>query len=76
VVKEVGREAIRTAFQLTQRTTALMIYAINNKKMASCNLLFEPRELEKIGVLDKKSLEKAYRIGYDHASRILEDTVA
>lgn len=72
VVKEVDRNAIRTSLQLANRTTALMIYAINNKKIARCNLLFEPRELEQIGVLDKKSLEKAYQIGYEHACRVLE----
>jgi len=72
VVKEVGKEAIRTSLQLANRTTALMIYAINNKKIARCNLLFEPQELEQIGVLDKKSLEKAYQIGYNYASRTLE----
>lgn len=72
VVKEVGKEAIRTSLQLANRTTALMIYAINNKKIARCNLLFEPQELEQIGVLDKKSLEKAYQIGYNYANRTLE----
>ncbi len=72
VVKEVGRDAIRTSLQLTNRTTALMIYAINNQKIASCDLLFEPKELESIGVLDKRSLEKAFQIGYAHASKVLE----
>lgn len=71
VVREVGREAIHTSLQLTHRTTSLMIYAINSGKMAGCQLLFEPRDLENIGVLDKKSLEKAYNLGYDHAQRVL-----
>jgi NTE family protein len=72
VVKEVGKEAIRTSLQLANRTTALMIYAINNGKISTCDLLFEPQELETIGVLDKKSLEKAYQIGYEYANRALQ----
>ncbi len=76
VVKEVEKEAIRTSLQLANRTTALMIYAINNQKMASCNLLFQPPELETIGVFDKKSLHRAYQIGYDHASRQLDSAMS
>ena len=72
VLKTIEKEAIRTSIQLASRTTALMIYAINNGKMASCDLLFEPTKLDQIGVLDKKSIEKAYDIGYTHASRLLE----
>jgi len=76
IVKEVGREAIRNSLQLANRTTALMVHAINRKKMARCDCLFEPHELENIGLLDKKNIEKAYRIGYECASRTLERELA
>lgn len=72
VVTNVPKKEISSSLQLAARTTELMIYAINREKMSRCNLLFEPPELEKIGVLDKKGIEKAYRIGYDYASRALE----
>ena len=49
-----------------------MMYAINRDKIHSCDLIFEPAELEKIGVLDKKGIEEAYEIGYAHASRKLD----
>lgn len=71
-LKKIERDAIRTSLQLANRTTALMIYAINKDKMASCDLLFEPSALDQIGVLDKSSLKKAYEIGYEHASYVLE----
>lgn len=74
VVREVAQGAIRNSLQLANRTTALMIYAINHRKMAGCHLLFQPPGLEAIGVLDKKSLHRAYQIGYDHACQQL-DTV-
>jgi NTE family protein len=72
VVKEVAPTDLRSSFQLANRTTALMIYAINRAKIRSCDLIFEPMALEQIGVLDKKGIEKAYAIGYEHAVRVLE----
>ncbi|MFH6603039.1 patatin-like phospholipase family protein [Maribacter algicola] len=73
VIKQVAKKEINSSLQLATRTTSLMIYAINRHKISQCDLIFEPEELEKIGVLDKKSIEKAYVIGYDHAARKLED---
>lgn len=72
VIKKVKKKAISSSLQLANRTTALMIYAINRQKIWQCDLVFEPLELESIGVLDKKGIEKAYLIGYEHAARQLE----
>lgn len=74
-VREIGKEAISTSFQLASRTTALMIYAINREKIQKCDLVFEPKELELIGILDKKGIEKAFAIGYEHALRKLEEVL-
>jgi NTE family protein len=73
VIKEVQDSEIRSSFQLANRTTALMLYAINREKINNCDLIFEPMALEKIGVLDKKGIEKAFEIGYSHASKVLEE---
>ncbi len=51
-----------------------MIYAINRNKVNKCDLIFEPRALELIGILDKKGIEKAYNIGYEHAVRVIRQT--
>ena len=72
VVKELTTRNLRTSLQLANRTTALMIYAINRGKIRQCDLVFEPLALEKIGVLDKKGIAKAYRIGYEHAMKVLD----
>lgn len=72
VIKQVDKKSIRTSLQLAGRTTALMIYAINRAKIAQCDIVIEPMELDQIGVLDKAGIEKAYVIGYDHASKQLE----
>ncbi|MEB8328210.1 patatin-like phospholipase family protein [Flavobacteriaceae bacterium KMM 6897] len=74
-IREIERSAISTSFQLANRTTALMIYAINREKVQKCDLVFEPKELELIGILDKKGIEKAYSVGYEHAIRKLDDMV-
>jgi len=73
VIKHVEKKEINSSLQLANRTTSLMIYAINRQKIRQCDLVFEPFELERIGVLDKKGIEKAYLIGYDNARKTLED---
>ncbi len=72
LVREVSKKEISSSLQLASRTTSLMVYAINRQKIRSCDIVFEPAELEHIGVFDKKAIEKAYAIGYDHASRVLD----
>tara|TARA_R110002167_G_scaffold232774_1_gene437972 strand:+ start:30 stop:809 length:780 start_codon:yes stop_codon:yes gene_type:complete len=71
-IREIPKEGIKSSLQLANRTTSLMIYAINRNKVNKCDLLFEPRTLELIGILDKKGIEKAYTIGYEHAIRVME----
>ncbi|MAJ97054.1 MAG: hypothetical protein CMI56_00370 [Parcubacteria group bacterium] len=66
------KKDLRNSFQLTARVTSLMIHASNHEKMMECDLFIEPSELETIGVLDKKGIENAFNIGYEHGSRALE----
>ncbi|WP_422858253.1 patatin-like phospholipase family protein [Flagellimonas sp. S174] len=72
IAGEIGKKDLKNSLQLAGRVTGLMIYAASHKKLNECDLFIEPLELEKIGVLDKKGIEKAYQIGYDHGSRALE----
>lgn len=69
IVSKLQKNNLTNSIQLTGRVTGLMIYAINRKKINKCNLVFEPKELEHIGILDRKGLEKAYAIGYETAVR-------
>lgn len=78
MIREIPEQQLRTSLQLTNRTTALMIYSLSRDKLRECDLLFEPKDLDRIGVLDKKGLEQAYQIGYSHArdlvaSKLRED---
>ncbi|KPM30976.1 patatin [Croceitalea dokdonensis DOKDO 023] len=65
---ELGKKDLNNSFQLMGRITGLMIYASCREKIASCDILIAPQELEKIGILDKKGIDKAFTIGYDKAS--------
>lgn len=71
-VRDVIRKEIHSSLQLVQRTTDLMLYAMNKPKLETCDLLFEPYELEAIGILDKKRIDEAFEIGYEHAKKTLK----
>lgn len=72
-VSVMEKKALKNSLQITGRVTGLMIYAVNQKKLEACDALLEFPELEKIGVLDRKGIEKAYTIGYDYAANRLEE---
>ncbi len=76
IVSKSQKKDLNNSIQLTGRVTGLMIYAINREKIDKCDLVFEPQELEKIGILDRKGLENAYAIGYETAVREFEKMAA
>lgn len=73
LVSKVDKKHLTNSFQLTGRVTGLMIYAINREKINTCDLIIEPKELEHIGILDRRGIEKAYAIGYETAVRKLSE---
>ncbi|MDT7829393.1 patatin-like phospholipase family protein [Pricia sp. S334] len=74
-LKEVGKAELKNPLQLTNRTKMLMLHSNCSEKLSACDLLFRPKGLEYIGMLDKKGIEKAFVIGYEHASRYLHNMV-
>lgn len=68
----VTKTQLKNSFQLTQRTNLLMLHANSYHKLDIPDVLFKPPNLDKIGVLDKKGLEKAFTIGYDYACYTLD----
>lgn len=75
IVSKLEKRDLRNSFQLTGRTTGLMVYAINKQKIDQCDLVISPKALEKIGILDRKGIEKAFVIGYDSACWAFEKAV-
>jgi NTE family protein len=72
-MKEIGKGQIKNALQITQRANLLMLHSNAMDKLHVPDLLFMPDELDKIGVLDKKGIDKAFTIGYDNANRKLDE---
>jgi NTE family protein len=70
--KEVGSNLLKNSIQLSQRANMLMVHAHVRNKLHLSNLLFEPEQLDAIGILDKKGIDKSFTIGYDYASKLLE----
>ncbi|KSA12787.1 patatin-like phospholipase family protein [Maribacter dokdonensis] len=73
VVSQLEKKHLNNSFQLTGRVTGLMIYAINRQKINNCHLVLESKELEHIGLLDRRGIEKAYAIGYEAAVKKFEE---
>jgi NTE family protein len=72
IVSKLQKKDLNNSLQLTGRVTGLMIYAINREKIDKCDLVLEPKELEHIGILDRKGLEKAFALGYETATKKFE----
>jgi len=73
IAGKLQKKDLRNSIQLASRITGLMVYASSHEKLKQCQLQIEPRELESIGVLDKKGIEKAFTIGYDAANFALDE---
>ncbi|WP_047246836.1 patatin-like phospholipase family protein [Maribacter thermophilus] len=67
IVSKLDKKHLKNSIQLTGRVTGLMIYAINREKISQCDMVVEPKDLEHIGILDRKGIEKAYTLGYENA---------
>lgn len=72
IAETLEKKHLKNMWQLAGRVTGLMIYASCYEKLGQCDLYIEPKELEHIGVLDKKGINKAYNLGYDYGSRAIE----
>lgn len=72
VLKEVGKKGMADPTQLAHRTTQLMVHSNCWEKLCTTELLFRPKNLEHIQLLDPDCIEKAFLIGYEHAIRQLE----
>lgn len=74
-LKEIGSSVLKNPLQLANRTNMLMLHANSREKLCATDLLIRPKGLEYIGVLDKKGIDKAFIIGYDHTSKCLDGLV-
>lgn len=66
-----NKTEIKNAWQLTQRANQIMLHANSKNKLHIPNILFQPEGLNEIGLLDKRGIDKAFKLGYIHASKVL-----
>jgi NTE family protein len=72
-MQEIKKNQLKNALQLTQRANLLMLHANSMEKLNVPDLIFKPKALGDIGVLDKKGIDKAFNIGYEEASKQLDN---
>lgn len=71
-ITEIDKSEINSSLKLLYRVYHLGLDASNIKKFDQCNYVFLPKNLQKISVLDTKSIKKAYEIGYKQAQINIE----
>jgi NTE family protein len=58
---------VKSSLQVAMRALELSRYAIVQTKLERCHFLFAPPGVETIGMLDRKAIDKAFKIGYEYA---------
>ena len=71
--KAVAKEEVSTTLQLVNRATQLSFLAGSQAKFGQCDFLFIPQELWKYNTFDHKKVDEIYAVGYEYASRRIED---
>lgn len=69
--QDIAQKELGNAIKLATRVNNLMLHANAFKKLEDCDLLFKPKGLESIAILDKKGIDKAFHIGYINAVEVL-----
>jgi len=75
-VEAIEKSEINTSLKLLYRIYHIGLDASNIQKFELCNYVFSPPEINKIGVLDAKHIDKAFKIGYEYAQKEKENILA
>ncbi|MEZ4841869.1 MAG: patatin-like phospholipase family protein [Flavobacteriaceae bacterium] len=68
-VTKINKTEINSSLKLLYRVYHIGLDADNYSKFNKCNYMFLPPNIKNIGVLDSKSIEKAYKMGYEYAKK-------
>lgn len=72
-ITSIKESEINTSLKLIYRVYHLGLEANNIKKFDSCNYVFEPKEIDKIGTLATKGIDRAFEIGYNQAKKEIDN---
>jgi NTE family protein len=68
-IAKIKSTELKSSLQVAMRAMDLARFAIVQPKLERCHFLFAPPGIEAIGMLDRKAIDKAFDIGYDHARK-------
>lgn len=68
-VTKINKSQINSSYKLMMRVLHIGLDANNDSKFKKCNYVFLPSNVNKIGVLESKNIEKAYQLGYEFAKK-------
>jgi len=72
-ITQIQKKDLTNTLKLIQRVYHIGLDGSNLKKYKNCNYVFSPPKIVHIGVLDGKSIIKSYKIGYEYATKNLEE---
>ena len=72
-IEEIDKSEINSSIKLMYRVYHIGLDASNIKKFSGCNYVFSPKNIDKVGVLDTNGIDKAYKIGFEHAKKEIEN---
>ncbi len=71
-ISAIEKSEINSSLKLLYRVFHIGLDVNNFKKFSQCNYVFSPTDINKIGILDSKAINKAFQFGYEHAKREID----
>ncbi|MFD1314151.1 patatin-like phospholipase family protein [Namhaeicola litoreus] len=71
-LENISKNQIDSTLKLIYRVYQIGLDAKDIKKFKHCNYVFIPQNLKKIGVLDTKSIEQSFQLGYEQAKKEID----
>ena len=71
-IEEIDKAEINSSMKLMYRVYHIGLEGSNIKKFSKCNYVFYPKGINKVGVLDAKGIDKAFKIGYESAQKEID----
>lgn len=64
-LRRIDKKYLNTTRRVSQRALDLRFYSDSKNKFRYCDFLVEPRLLSRVGLFDRSSMKKAFKIGYE-----------
>jgi NTE family protein len=68
-IEKIDKSELNSSMKLMYRVYHIGVDASNIKKFSECDYVFSPKDINQVGVLDAKGIDKAYKIGHESAQK-------